>query len=1089
MAAVAARPPAGTPSLPACVGGALHEAELSAGAWEEGARARTLARGDGGGMDAGASGEEGDLEAIFGAVTAAGARLDELDELDEASRTQHEVDAGEAEGLRAALSRVEAGGGAPAGFAAARAALLAAAAPEDFGCEAAFATWARRSVRLALAGVLPLLEACTWTTAVAAAALRARLLGHAVWCVEACAITDGKASARAERDKACKAFQDAVMAALALAPEATREEGKWGAPTSPQLARALHAASVRASLFDLLDDTSLAEGAQQMLIAAEAMATGALGMTRAEHLAGVAMACVEADRRAGASNGELLRAAARALELAAAAVRGAMPEGSGAGELRGGAVLDVTQCADDLSAWTIVHLSDYHESCAANVERAGALAELLLSSQAAGADSQKPGWANADLICQAIAGAAETVFANAVDASATGEPIEWIAAVTSAAKKDAECFAPVLAAAAEQAWGADGVGNSVLVARVRSSFAIKMDAVAGHALEGYVPADGLDKTTAEGLRQAAALAEVLEERGVGNAGVAAAATALCETVAATWARERAQRLKDWAVRSLDVEKFPAPVRPRGDGTPAPASQSAVDVCNMWRDALCTLAEFEMPFEEPTKHAAELLSVGCAKACVAYAHGVDAELPDPHSFVPPPPPLSRFKQGLHNTESSHEVADELVDVSLVPTLESLCARVNSMVFMASQLPAIGMAATACATRAPLSHVKAAADGEIVEGAPPPSSVLSSAPGAEALAEAYEQLRRTRTHVCDVAAYRVVFCEMNDVLGTTGKLYAGGIDRDARGRNRARSALLPKLDEALGALAGAAASRAARDALVSSLASGTMSALKRVLLDGGSSRSFACLDSSQVRASPQRFFRAEVASLPPARPMAWRACVRLPRARVLTPAPARPRCVHPRSARTASPSCVRRRYRRTSRISRTSFVLTERDSVIRPSRRSRRTLARSCRSWRPLRTCSLICTTGRASRLARMAMAWDRECPPAAATARPVRAASVHRLRCACCATAPTGTPPSSSRSASPCRRRTARRAGCCWAARCGPRARRSRATCRFSTSIPVQIPCEVITARCQLEPCGAWHSTRRSLACLARPARSVRPCLT
>ena len=95
-----------------------------------------------------------------------------------------------------------------------------------------------------------------------------------------------------------------------------------------------------------------------------------------------------------------------------------------------------------------------------------------------------------------------------------------------------------------------------------------------------------------------------------------------------------------------------------------------------------------------------------------------------------------------------------------------------------------------------------------------------------------------------------------------------------------------DEALGALAGAAASRAARDALVSSLASVTMSALKRVLLDGGSSRSFACLDSSQVRALPQRFFRAEVASLPPARPMAWRACVRLPRARVLTPAPARP-----------------------------------------------------------------------------------------------------------------------------------------------------------------------------------------------------------
>ena len=63
MAAVAARPPAGTPSLPACVGGALHEAGLRRGVGGRGARA-PLARGDGGSRDAGASGgrrSRGDL--------------------------------------------------------------------------------------------------------------------------------------------------------------------------------------------------------------------------------------------------------------------------------------------------------------------------------------------------------------------------------------------------------------------------------------------------------------------------------------------------------------------------------------------------------------------------------------------------------------------------------------------------------------------------------------------------------------------------------------------------------------------------------------------------------------------------------------------------------------------------------------------------------------------------------------------------------------------------------------------------------------------------------------------------------------------
>lgn len=738
---------------------------------------------------------------------------------------------------------------------------------QDFGSLSAYASWARRCARLALAAALPLLEISALdggTSGDGAKAARARLLGHAVWVVEAAAI--GGVGGAVEQ--AAAALADAVTAADGILA------GKMPCRQLPAaLARALHAASVRAALFDELlgDGAALAEGAGQMLGRAEAAARGALGVRRAEHLAGVARVCAEADERQdGAGNGALLVAAACALRMAAGE---AATEGDS--EPPAESVWDVRECAETLASAAMVQLSDYHEACAADPDRVGALAELLLSAQdvcgAEGADSA------VELLRHAVHGAAEAAFARCVEAAPSGTPSEWLDPMLQVVRCDAQLHAGVLAEAARERCG--GERGAAAAEELRCCFAQHLDALVGRALREYgtqlTPRGGLNKQSAGVLRDAGKLADALEAGGAGRGAVDAAAREACHMAAIGWAEDRAARLTQWATRALDIEEWPAPLRD-GRAAPAPASQSAVDVANMWRDTFTTLADFSLPYADVAADAAEILTEGCARAATAYACSIEGALPDPHSLVPPPPPLSRFKTGLtapatpagaggdarrgaHADENMHAVDDS----PRVPRMEALCARVNSVVHMAAQLPTIAAAAITCAAgKSPQEVAKAA---EAAEADPDASSsqdaTLAAVPGAAALAAAFDALRAARARASNIAGYVIAFCELRDILGSPGGLlYAGGVHSRPAAPTRLRACLLtdPRLDEALGVLASHAATKVARDALAAALARAVFSALRRVLLDGGPARSFETLDARHISEDLEEckeFFRAD------------------------------------------------------------------------------------------------------------------------------------------------------------------------------------------------------------------------------------------
>ncbi len=353
-----------------------------------------------------------------------------------------------------------------------------------------------------------------------------------------------------------------------------------------------------------------------------------------------------------------------------------------------------------------------------------------------------------------------------------------------------------------------------------------------------------------GLKAAEALVAHLQSCAIGGAGgdppPPVDVAELAEPMAMAWVASRLAQMRQWTERALQLERWHAST------TPGSAAASAVELVRSANESADAFFELRLQQAAP----ARALTQGIAATLEGYATMLLRQLGDPARWLPPAPPLTRYKQAAVEVLMQEHArlpaalagapaeAEEAPAPS--PAVDDLLCMFASLSFLMRELPATEHAIH----RQWLSLSRAS--GTLRRGQ------VDVTPLTRLFSDTSRALHDARQRVLAHAANSVVFHHLQ--RGFIDKAYVFGTKEHAA---RLPATLLEPLNPWMERVCGALPDDDRNEAAGAMLA-GVVRGLRYVLLDGGPSRIFLQDDCDALEADLEAvrdFFVADGDGMPP------------------------------------------------------------------------------------------------------------------------------------------------------------------------------------------------------------------------------------